>query len=673
MSKVGNSLVSAFGGGEMPETFTNSIGMKFVRIEPGNFMMGQEDGDRDERPVHKVNITKPFYLAATEVTNAQYEHFDPEHRRYRGRNGFSTEDDEAVVFVSWHETAEFCKWLSKKEGKPYRLPTEAEWEYACRAGTATSFHTGNDLPPEYHRHQESEWVHKQVSLRVGIASPNPWGLHEMHGNVEEWCHDWYGPYDPDDQTDPVGRESGVFKVTRGGSHNTPVEYLRSANRLGTLPEDKHWLIGFRVILGELPATKPVPGPERPLWASDVRQEAYDWLEGTDSDKPYFEGPIRFVRWPQDPETVPMYRHNHCPSITWCPNGDLLAVWFSTVREADREMTVLASRLRAGSDQWDLPSEFFSAPDRNMTGSSLWNDGRGKLFHFNGMEVAGTWANLALVMRTSTDNGATWSHPRLINPDHQSRNQVISGTSRTRESYIVQPCDAVHGGRGGTAIHISRDGGLTWTEPGVGTPKPDFAADKTGGTIAGIHAGVVQLRDGSLMAFGRGDNRLGSNDNIGERMPMSLSKDMGQSWTYSASEFTPISGGQRLVLLRLREGPILFVSFTDSSKDRENPRGLTITDASGREHTIYGLFAALSFDEGETWTVKKLVTSGDPPREFNGGGHTGQFVMDASHAEPMGYLAATQTPDGVIHLISSALHYRFNLLWLRQPMAETDKE
>jgi hypothetical protein len=308
----------------------------------------------------------------------------------------------------------------------------------------------------------------------------------------------------------------------------------------------------------------------------------------------------------------------------------------------------------------------------MTGSALFNDGRGRLYHLNGLEAAGMWANLALVMRVSDDNGATWSHPRLINPHHQPRNQVISGTFRTREGYLIQPCDAVHGGNGGTAIHISRDDGETWYDPGAGAPKPDFLQDEVGSTIAGIHAGVVQLTDGSLLAFGRGDNRLGSDDNIGMRMPMSRSFDMGESWHYATSPFPPIDGGQRLVLLRLREGPILFVSFTDTSALRDHPdwpavQGVIVQDAAGQERRVYGMFAALSFDEGLTWPIRKPITPGTMAQSLDGGAWTGSFCLDDTHAEPRGYLAATQGPDGIIHLVSSALHYRFNLAWLQTPI------
>ena len=140
---------AALNSAQAAETSVNSVGMKFVRIQPGSFLMGQDKGgDWDERPVHKVDITQSFGISATEVTNAQYEQFDPEHRVLRGKLGFSERDDEAVVFVSWHEAAEFCDWLSKKEDKPYRLPTEAEWEYACRADTETAKGLPQECPDE---------------------------------------------------------------------------------------------------------------------------------------------------------------------------------------------------------------------------------------------------------------------------------------------------------------------------------------------------------------------------------------------------------------------------------------------------------------------------------------------------------------------------------------------
>jgi len=666
-----SGVVSAIGRTDVVtgKKYINSIGMKFVRIQPGSFMMGSADGgDFDERPVHKVNITKPFYMAVTEVTNAQYEKFDLSHKFMRGKYGLSKAFNEAVIYVSWNEAAEFCRWLSEKENLPYRLPTEAEWEYACRAvrrtphgGTTTKYYTGDELPEIYYKHQGRTSFPELVDLTVGRTPPNKWGLYDMHGNVEEWCYDWYGPYEKAEQTDPVGRVDGDFKVTRGGSHNTDVRYLRSANRMGTLPEDKHWLIGFRVVIGEMPKTRPLPavensilqGAEPGLWARNVTQKIHDWSDGPDPQKPYFEGPKNYVKIPAGSKGPLWSRHNHQPAITACPNGDLLAIWYSTTSEKGRNLMVAASRLRYGSKEWEPAAPFWDAPDRNDHGSSLlWNHRDNAIYHFNGLSVGATWANLALIMRKSTDNGVSWSKARIIQPIHGFRHQVIAGSFITKEGYIIVPCDAVPGGSGGSAIHISRDGGNTWVDQGEGRPKPEFKAGETGAWIAGIHTGCTQLRDGSLLAFGRGDS-------INGKMPRSISTDMGINWTYSASDFNPIGGGQRLVLLRLQEGPLFFASFASN---------MTITDAAGQFRQVNGLFGAVSFDEGKTWPIRRLITD-DKPTHKAKTSDGDEFTMSANSAEPRGYMAGTQAPDGVIHLISSWNHYAFNLAWLKRPWAQ----
>ncbi len=640
------------------EPSVNSIGMKMVRIEPGSFTMGSSSGgDFDERPVHKVTISKPFLIGATEVTNAQYEQFNRRHKKLRGNLGFSKNDDEAVVFVSWHDAAAFCRYLSNKEGKPYRLPTEAEWEYACRAGASTAFSTGDSLPPNFQKNARESWYPSTrgkkedvVSLVVGQTPPNPWGLHDVHGNVEEWCHDWYGPYARGDQTDPVGRADGDFRVTRGGAHSTTPHYLRSANRMGTLPDDRSWVIGFRVVRAEMPTTKPLAAGPPPLNRQNVRQEVPpDLAKGPDPAKPYFKRPRTYVKIPPGSEGPLFSQHNHCPAIVNCPNGDLLAIWYTCRREPGRELGIVASRLPYSQQEWQPASPFWDAPDRNDHASALWVDEKGTIYHFNGLSAAATWGSLATIMRTSTDNGATWSKARLIMPEHSMHHMPVESVFRMREGHIILPCDAVPGGAGGTAFLISRDNGHTWTDPGEGRPAPTFQKGKTGAWIAGIHAGIVQLKDGRLMAFGRGNS-------IDGHMPRSISADGGRTWTYSASPFPPIGGGQRLVITRLREGPILFASFA---------KKIAITDASGRRRTGSGLFAALSTDEGKTWQVKRLITDDGPPRKMDGGGNTGHFTMSRQSAEPRGYMSVCQTPDGVIHLISSKLHYAFNLAWLLQ--------
>ncbi|MCH1438307.1 MAG: exo-alpha-sialidase, partial [Rubripirellula sp.] len=134
------------------------------------------------------------------------------------------------------------------------------------------------------------------------------------------------------------------------------------------------------------------------------------------------------------EGEPFGKHNHQPSITWLPNGDLLAIWYSTGREQGTELTVLASRLRPGADAWDASSEFFKAPNRNMHGSSIFHDRQGNIYHFNGMAPYGGqgWAKLALLMRTSLDNGVTWTPPQAVDARLIGRHQVISGTLLTKD-------------------------------------------------------------------------------------------------------------------------------------------------------------------------------------------------------------------------------------------------
>ena len=166
----------------------------------------------------------------------------------------------------------------------------------------------------------------------------PWGLHDMHGNVEEWCHDWFGPYELADLIDPIGHADGDFRVTRGGSHSTELFYLRSANRSGALPDEKSWLIGFRVVAGDFPDSDPQPSVSRERYQQNVRQDTpADIAAGPDTSQPYFRGPRRFVQVPPDSYGPRFSVHNHVPAISACPNGDLLAVWYSCIYESGRAL------------------------------------------------------------------------------------------------------------------------------------------------------------------------------------------------------------------------------------------------------------------------------------------------------------------------------------------------
>ncbi len=639
--------------------------IEMVEIPGGYFYMGSRGGgeDFDEAPVHKVDFPYPFKMSATEITNAQFEKYFPEHCRFRGKRGVSSEDDEAVVNVSWNDAMEFCRRLSEETGRCFRLPTEAEWEYACRAGSYSLYNTGDWFPDSMHKEQRVARDFAPVSLKVAQFAPNKFGLYDMHGNVEEWCMDYYAPYLAINQINPVGPAEGIYRVTRGGSHHTPVKYLRSANRHAMLPDDCHSQTGFRIVESSAKLNNYGEKWEVPCGRNDVVQCDYEWHPV--GNKPVYISPAPFVIEPSCGSGVPFYKHNHQPAITWCKNGDLLAIWFSANEENGREVTVLGSRRNAATGKWEEASEFFRVPDRNLTGSSLLTLPDGRLMHINGMEASGDWQNLAMVCRTSDDNGATWSVPRIIAPEHTKRHQVISGPFVTAEGYILQACDAGPGGDDGTALHVSKDGGVTWSDQWDGCDSLNFKEGGSGTTIAGIHAGVVQLADSSLLAMGRGNSIADSNGV--PKMPVSRSRDMGKTWTYHASEFNPINGGQRLVLRRLNEGPLLLVAFTDHpQRTPEKDRGMKFKTKDGDEFYGYGLFAAVSFDEGSSWPVKKLI-SDQEPRFLDGGAWTGFFESDMSHAEPRGYLCATQTPDNMIHLLSSRLHYQFNLAWLLEPV------
>lgn len=645
----------------MSDKFTNFLGMEFVEIKPGSFMMGDlQEMDKpdnlqrlireNERPVHKVTITQPFYMAVAPVTNRQYELFDPEHRRYRGRNGFSSGDDDAVVFVSWYDAAAFCRWLSDKEGKPYRLPTEAEWEYAARAGTTTAYFTGDELPPDFNR----------TDLAVKRTPPNPWGLYDIHSLVEEWCLDWYGPYNADGKVNPVGYDTGIFKVLRGGS--------RSSSRMSQLPEARNWLMGFRVVMGDLPA-------DRYVYHCDVQKPKRVFSIGRQPkapDGPYFAPPQSYVKLNYE---CPFGSHNHQPALTELPNGDLLATWYTTETEEGRELRYAASRFDSKNQKWEPASIFWTVPGRNPHGCDLfWDQEKNVLYHFFGIAAAqNKGLTIAVAMRESVDGGCTWSPPRFISPEFSHRGQVISSTIKTAGGKFLVLCDDLK--YHATAVYISSDG-LSWTCPASEHERlseevpcePRFEAGGAGHLIAGIHASAVELDDGTLLAAGRGSN-------IDGKMPFSYSTDGGLSWTYRASELPPVSGGQRHAMIRLQEGPILLISFTDRRDfPREEMQGITGLDANGKLTKITGLYAAVSFDQGKTWPIKRVLSDGsgrrvestDPNQYVEGAKNKNGnriFTMDPASGEAMGYCAAVQARNGMIHVISSRQHYMFNYQWL----------
>jgi formylglycine-generating enzyme len=293
-----------------PRTLSNSIGMKLALIPAGEFMMGgQEPAEelvkafpaynrkadyfQDEYPRHRVRITKPFYLGRCEVTVGQFRRFvqdsgykteaekdgeggwgynaatgkcEGRRPQYHWKNpGFPQTDEHPVLDVTWNDAVTFCAWLSRKEGKTYRLPTEAEWEYACRAGTTTRYSNGDD-PDSLAKAADvadakgrTTFPHVQdldipnseghrFTAPVGSFSPNKFGLCDMHGNVWEWCADWYGEdyYSRSPVDDPAGPESANVRVRRGGAWNSFPLWARASFRNWNTPDSRCVNLGFRV-------------------------------------------------------------------------------------------------------------------------------------------------------------------------------------------------------------------------------------------------------------------------------------------------------------------------------------------------------------------------------------------------------------------------------------------
>jgi formylglycine-generating enzyme required for sulfatase activity len=247
-----------------PETVLdlgNNVKMRLVLIPAGKFMMGSpatEAGrSSEEGPQHGVTISKPFYMGVFEVTQEQYE-------QVMGKNPSNVKGaTNPVERVSWDEVVEFCRKLSARTGKKVMLPTEAQWEYACRAGTTTAFHTGDALKPgQANARIPSPSVWDRIMAWLGMSSgqqttqttaagsfpPNGFGLYDMHGNVLEWCSDWYGEdyYANSPKTDPQGPDSGSYGVLRGGGLSSYPQDCRSACRAMGVLDIRGINVGFRV-------------------------------------------------------------------------------------------------------------------------------------------------------------------------------------------------------------------------------------------------------------------------------------------------------------------------------------------------------------------------------------------------------------------------------------------
>jgi formylglycine-generating enzyme required for sulfatase activity len=251
------------------KTFQNSLGMTFVLIPAGTFDMGSppDEPHRNKDEVgHQVTISKPFYMQTTEVTRGQW-------KSLMGWNLFGRKRgksrDKPKTKVSWHDGMRFVEKLNALNEGVYRLPTEAEWEYACRAGGQEAYSWGktiecsramygnNELKaPDCQPYVKTKGLPLDEPAPVMSYPPNAWGLYDMHGNVWEWCSDWYAKYPEDSVIDPSGPTSGKDKVRRGGSWFKHGWLCRSANRNYSHPASRYTTTGFRVVMDAEVAVRP---------------------------------------------------------------------------------------------------------------------------------------------------------------------------------------------------------------------------------------------------------------------------------------------------------------------------------------------------------------------------------------------------------------------------------
>jgi formylglycine-generating enzyme required for sulfatase activity len=619
-----------------PAHAQNSLGMDFVQVPAGEFIMGSSAGDWDELPEHKVILKNAFFMSVRPVSLEQFKAFQPEHAA-AGPNG-------EAVGVSWADAAAFCDWLSTKEGKPYRLPTEAEWEYACRAGTTTPYPSGEQAPID------ANWA-------------NAWGLVGMQGGTPEWCLDWYGAYPAGDETDPVGAESGLARVIRGNRLDAGNErfftegkggdfHRRSANRASMAPAFGHpqgdpgygaGAIGFRIVQVDKPVTAPRPA-DRSWAATGIKAETGSNAEGgPDPDKPYFRK--RFLL-PTPPETSyrPEYAeviakaglhpalcgHNHCPALTVCPNGDLLMIIYSSWHEYEPGVTFIATRLRAGHDEWDMPSVIVDMADANDHAPLLWTEGN-RIYLFWGSP----WLKGAYPFQwiTSDDNGATWSavnYPNFKGSVGTFSRQPINSVLRAADGTLYVASDA-EGPK--SVLWATHDDGKTWYD--------------TQGRSAGRHTTYEFLKDGRILGMG------GKNSDIEGYMPRAISADGGATWTVDKSVFPALAVNQRPSLLRLKSGRLFFAG------DYQKEGGVAPADVKER-----GSYVALSNDDGATWHIKKLEAAQphEGPELFKG-------------ADTLGYSVARQSADGIIHLLATmnrpCLHFAMNEAWILSGDSESN--
>lgn len=657
---------------------------KFVKIPKGVFLMGADldpsyivaDSSKgwksifiqDEFPIRRITITNEFEILKYEVTNAQYEKFDPNHKNLRGSfKEISSKDEEPVVYVSWENANSYAKWLSENDKEfDYRLPTEAEWEYVCRAGTRTVFNDGvkknvyenNPFTAEEMTNLNYQfpypftwsngcrnWVTflptnctgvddvypnnleiKKVDL-LANSKPNRFGVYNMHGGVEEWVQDWYGYYDKTFTKDPQGPERGDFKVVRGGSHNNHIQHTRSANRMASAINDRSYFLGFRLvrISKRNPGKKQYSLPFERNWQANVSSLPYEWNQ--DQERPYFSTQSLYTLVPKLDNgthygseaqlnqfgfdlqkrkpllTGPLYTHNHSPTISWCKNGDILISWFTGESEVGPELTLVASRGRRMKNNKII----WSYPSEFLKAAD------------RNMHSSNIIIDQKGVLHQMASIGIAGRWDKLALGYRRS-----SDNGKTW-SPVKMVLELDHGYTDGCSMQgnmfetsngdlvfivddnsdgISNTGSMVVSSDGGNTwfRKGHSSNTPDSSRIAGLHAAAVEIED---------------IDGDGKKDFMAFGRDNGAYFKGKAPKSISVDGGKTWM-----RQPSVFPSikgeqrFTlsrllySSTKNGIKPLlftgfandGIEAKNSNGQVQNVKGLYVALSFDEGKTWPV-----------------------------------------------------------------------
>ncbi|MCC6795719.1 MAG: SUMF1/EgtB/PvdO family nonheme iron enzyme [Candidatus Hydrogenedentes bacterium] len=597
-------------GDAMSITLPGGVPISFVWVPSGSFLMGQQHGEQDaypnkETPQHPVTISQGFWMGTCEVTKAQWRAVmgtEP----WLGKRYVNEEPATPAVYVSWDDAQSFLSRAAEATSRPLRLATEAEWEYACRAGTATRFYWGDD--PQYDAIGAQAWWRGNAMVSdargaraVGTMPANPWGLFEMSGNVSEWCADWHWFYFDGRSIDPLGPSIGGHRVLRGGGWMDTGGRCRSSRRNHESPEAAHSDIGFRVVCA------PAPPPQ-----DGVPEFTEVFVAGMDG--------------------VNTYR---IPAMVIAPDESVLVFC-----EARKESQADAS-----------PTD--------------------------------------MVLRRSVDGGRTWlpvqtlvhgvGADALMNPC-----PVVDAKTNT----IILMCDRANATREGHNEHYqleSQDNGVTWSEP-------VSIASRIANYDDSFHAGPgigIQLRSGRLVVPGYSGEVNEETDEDWHARAL-YSDDHGKTWTMGAavSQFTDECQAIELrdgrVMLNMRGNMGLSCRGVATSNDggatwpqlrwdralNECPcqAGIvrySLAQDGGRDRILFvnpdnagekfnvvertKLTVRMSYDEGETWPVKRLL-----------------------HAGPASYSSIVRLPDGAIGVVFEGgekerrewiRFARFSLAWL----------